>query len=200
MSDSLGPHRQHHARLLCPSLSPGVCSNYGHWVNDAIQPSHPLWPAKKKNEYLPLSCSGLSAFCLFSTALTKIFCLCCQNLGSLCTDDKQKIWRQLWRREEWLYFFGRQRGSTLRTVLLSLENSIVYSVCCSVVSDSATPWIMTCQDPLSMGVLQARIPEWLTISSSRGSSQPRNRTQVFCLVGGLFTIWATRGALENGRG
>ena len=26
----------------CPSLSPGVCSNSCHWVNDTIQPSHPL--------------------------------------------------------------------------------------------------------------------------------------------------------------
>ena len=27
MSDSLWPHEQQHARLPCPSLSPGVCSN-----------------------------------------------------------------------------------------------------------------------------------------------------------------------------
>ena len=28
----------------------------------------------------------------------------------------------------------------------------------------------------------------------RGSSQPREGTQVFCIVGGFFTIWATREA------
>ena len=27
MSDSLGPHELQHARLPCPSVSPGVCSN-----------------------------------------------------------------------------------------------------------------------------------------------------------------------------
>ena len=40
-------------------------------------------------------------------------------------------------------------------------------------------------------ILQARILEWEAISSSRGSSQPRNQTQVSCFAGRLFTIWAT---------
>ena len=35
--------------------------------------------------------------------------------------------------------------------------------------------------PLSMGILQARILEWVAISSSRGSSQPRDRTHVSCI-------------------
>ena len=36
--------------------------------------------------------------------------------------------------------------------------------------------------------------EWLAISFSRGSSQPRDQTRVSCLVGRRFTIWATREA------
>ena len=32
-----------------------------------------------------------------------------------------------------------------------------------------------------MGILQARIWEWVAISSSRGSSQPRDRTRVSCI-------------------
>ena len=32
------------------------------------------------------------------------------------------------------------------------------------------------QAPLSIGILQARILEWVAVSSSRGSSQPRDRT------------------------
>ena len=44
VSDSLWPHGLQHARLPWPSLSPRVCSNSVHWVNDAIQPSHPLSP------------------------------------------------------------------------------------------------------------------------------------------------------------
>ena len=32
--------------------------------------------------------------------------------------------------------------------------------------------------------------------SSRESSQPRDQTQVSCIAGGFFTIWATREAQE----
>ena len=48
-------------------------------------------------------------------------------------------------------------------------------------SDSATPW-----------TLQARILEWVAVPFSRGSSQPRDRTQVSIIAGGFFTSWATR--------
>ena len=45
------------------------------------------------------------------------------------------------------------------------------------------------QVPLSMQILQARILEWVAMPSSRGSSQPRGRTQISCIAGGFFTIW-----------
>ena len=38
----------------------------------------------------------------------------------------------------------------------------------------ATPWTVARQAPLSMGILQARILEWVAVPSSRGSSQPRD--------------------------
>ena len=44
------------------------------------------------------------------------------------------------------------------------------------------------------GILQARILEWVAIPFSRGSSQPREQTQVSHIVGGFFTSWATREA------
>ena len=46
------------------------------------------------------------------------------------------------------------------------------------------------------GILQARILEWVAMPSSRGFSQPRDWTQVSCIAGGFFTIWATREAQE----
>ena len=45
---------------------------------------------------------------------------------------------------------------------------------------------------ICQGILQARILEWIAISFSRGSSQPRDWTQVSCIVGRFITIWATR--------
>ena len=42
-----------------------------------------------------------------------------------------------------------------------------------------TLWTVACEAPLSMGILQARILDWVAMPSSRGSSQPRDQTQVF---------------------
>ena len=41
------------------------------------------------------------------------------------------------------------------------------------------------------GVLQARILEWVAFPFSRGSSQPRGRTQISHIAGGFFTSWAS---------
>ena len=42
------------------------------------------------------------------------------------------------------------------------------------------------------GILQARILEWVAISFSRGSSRPRDGTQVSHIAGRSFNLWATR--------
>ena len=44
------------------------------------------------------------------------------------------------------------------------------------------------------GILQARTLEWVTISFSKASSQPRNQSQVSHIADRLFTVWATREA------
>ena len=46
---------------------------------------------------------------------------------------------------------------------------------CSVVSDYTV-----------YGILQARILEWVAFPFSRGSSQPRDRTEVSCIAGRLL--------------
>ena len=47
----------------------------------------------------------------------------------------------------------------------------------------ATLWTVVRQAPLSMGILQARILEWVAMPSSRGSSQPRDGTWVSYVSG-----------------
>ena len=44
------------------------------------------------------------------------------------------------------------------------------------------------------GIFQGRIQKWLAVPFSRGSSRPRDRTQVSCIAGKFFTIWATAAA------
>ena len=58
---------------------------------------------------------------------------------------------------------------------------------------------MDCSLPGSsiQGIFQARILEWVAISFSRASSWPRDWTQVSCVVGRRFIVWATREILER---
>ena len=52
--------------------------------------------------------------------------------------------------------------------------------------------LMDCSPPGSSvhggGILQARILEWVVISFSKGSSRPREGTQVFCIAGRFFSV------------
>ena len=58
--------------------------------------------------------------------------------------------------------------------------------------------IVDCSPPSSSihGILQARTLEWVAISFSRGSSWPRDWTQVSRIASRCFNFWATREAQE----
>ena len=68
-------------------------------------------------------------------------------------------------------------------------------------SSGNSEWVEVAQscptlcDPMDYtvhGILQARTLEWEAFPFSRGSSQPRDRTQVSCIAGRFFTNWAIR--------
>ena len=94
---------------------------------------------------------------------------------------------------------GRKRGWIWRTVN-GMKHQLLrhvpykwgsWSWSRSVVSNSLRP--VDCSPPSSSihGILQARILEWVAMSFSRGSSQPRAQTQVSSIAEEFFTIWAT---------
>ena len=58
----------------------------------------------------------------------------------------------------------------------------------------AVLWVGNLPGSSVHGILQARILEWVAISFSRGSSWPRNQTQVSYIAGRFFTNWAIREA------
>ena len=62
-----------------------------------------------------------------------------------------------------------------------------------VLCAQACPTLWLCSLPgFSVhGIFQARILQWVTISSSRGSSWPRDQTWVSCIAGGSFTTSVT---------
>ena len=80
-------------------------------------------------------------------------------------------------------------------------DSLIITLCPSSCAQSlshvwlfVTPWNVAHQAPLSMEILQARILEWIAMPSSRGSSQPSDRTCISHTAGEFFTVWAAREA------
>ena len=73
-------------------------------------------------------------------------------------------------------------------------------LCCALLQRRVQLFVtlrtVACQAPLSMGILQQEYLEWVAMPSSRGSSQPRDQTQVSCLADGFFTFLATREAQQ----
>ena len=81
-------------------------------------------------------------------------------------------------------------------ICLPVQGCVLVAQSCPTLCDP-----MGCSPPGSSvhWILPARILKWIAISS-RGSSQPRDRTWVFCTAGRFFTIWATRKASTGDTG
>ena len=82
-------------------------------------------------------------------------------------------------------------------LILSCHSDIWFHL--NLVKVKVTPSCPTVCCPVDYAVheiLQAWILELVAFPFSRGSSQPRDWTQVLFIVGRFFTSWATRGAQE----
>ena len=75
--------------------------------------------------------------------------------------------------------------TVLEMRLLCVCVTVWVCVNCSFLFDSVTPWTLAHQAPLSMEFTR---PEWVVIPFSRGSSWPRDPTQVSCIAGRFFII------------
>ena len=89
----------------------------------------------------------------------------------------------------WELTWGGQRNRSSREGLGQILSD--FKICCAVLS---RVWLLTIlwnvahQAPLSMGFFQERIQEWVAISSSKGSSWPRDWTHISCVscIAGRF--------------
>ena len=81
--------------------------------------------------------------------------------------------------------------SQLRTIL---KVKILVAQSCPSLCDP-----LDCNPPGSSvhEILQIRTLEWVAISSSKGSSWPRDQTQVSHIADGFFTLWTIRDALDS---
>ena len=82
--------------------------------------------------------------------------------------------------------------------------AIAFSIHISIVSSvpQLCPTLcnpMDCILPSSSvhGIFQARVLEWIAISFSRGSSQPRDQTLVSCIANRFFITWAIGKSCEQ---
>ena len=119
----------------------------------------------------------------------------------LCIEVKQAGWQYtaLYIVEVKKLKAARESCVTFACLLLchhSSKHRFTYIFKFSEVKLLSRVWLcdpMDCNLPGSIHeIFQARILEWVAISFSRGSSQPRDRTRVSRIVGRCFTFWATR--------
>ena len=113
---------------------------------------------------------------------------CIPSNGKTCPLQNNIILNfcKLRKHEKGISFFFFEKG-----ISLSVSVSIFCAMQCLVAQLCLTLWDPMNhihQAPLSMGILQARILEWVAMPSSRRSSPPRGWT---CITRGFFTIWAT---------
>ena len=102
--------------------------------------------------------------------------------------DSCSAWRSLWPLAHFLL-----SSFPWSRVCFCLFKVSKVCVSCSVVSDSLQPHGLYSLPGSSIHrSLQARIPEWVAIPFSRGSSWPRDQTWVPHIADRCFTIWATR--------
>ena len=74
------------------------------------------------------------------------------------------------------------------------EVKVLVAQSCPPLSD---PMDCSPPGPTVHGILQARVLEWVAMSVSRGTSQPRDQTWVSHIAGRFFTVWATREAIPK---
>ena len=91
-----------------------------------------------------------------------------------------QLWQHGWIQRVLYYFTTWNKSDRERQILDDLNSACVLS-CFRHVQLFAIPWTAALQAPLSMGILQARILEWVAMPSSRESSQPRDRTCISCV-------------------
>ena len=164
MSNSLWPHELQHARPPCPSHTPGLTSI------ELVMPSSHLILCRP----LPLLPPIPPSIRVFSNEST------------------------LWMRwpKYWSFSFSticnlESENPYVLLVTMIESGSVVYSLGC--VHLFVTPWTVAHQSPVH-AISQIILLEWVTISFSKVSSWPKDRTHDSCIGRRVLYCWATEEA------
>ena len=164
-----------------------------HWVGDAIQPSHPL-SSPSPPAPNPYQHQGLFQWVNSSNEVAKVLefpllpafkvCMCVCSFALFFYLFFLFICSEFCHTLEW-----NSHGFTCVPNPIPPPCSFAL-----VMSDSVQPCGLSLPGSSIHGILQARILAPVAISFSRWCSQPRDRAQVSCIAGSLFTVWASREA------
>ena len=100
--------------------------------------------------------------------------------------------------ENWTVILVAQHYIYLKSLNYTHE-TVSFIDCCCLVAQLClilcNPMDCSPPGPSVHEISQARMLEWVAISSSRGSSQPSSQTHVFCIGRWILYHWATRKAI-----
>ena len=195
MSDCLQPHGLQHARLPCPSSTPGACSNScpsSEWRHPTISSS--VIPFSSCLQSLPASSSFQMSHLILRIRWPKYWSF------SFSISPSNEHSGLIFFRMDWFYLLEVQE--TLKS-LLQYHSSKASILQCSAffMVQLSHPYVTTgktialtrrtfvCNpmDYTVRGILQDRILEWVDFPYSRVSSQSRDRTQISRIAGRFFT-------------
>ena len=195
MSDSVWPHRRPPTRLLCSWDSPGKNTGVG---------CHFLLQCRKMNieHEVAQSCPTLSDLMdcsLPDSSVHGIFQARVLEWGAIAFSKSDVRPRQVSKRRQTTSEPCSSKYHKM-AAHAHIWSSFIQKRASLVTQSSpilCNP--MDCSPPGSSGhgIFQARILEWVSISFSRGSSPPRDQTQVSHIVGRCFTVWATREVIQK---
>ena len=127
-----------------------------------------------------------------------------KNISGHCQlspEEQNHSWLRTTMIEDKLDWGGGMRSDFWGFFFFFLPRNKVIKMYVAVVQSLSSVWLwdsMECSPPGSSvhGISQARILEWVAMSSSRGYSPPRDQTCVSCIGRRILYHWATREAIK----
>ena len=121
-------------------------------------------------------------------------CFCTESWEITINHQNRIVFRKwLFKKIKWLRVGSFDSNEHI--LLTASSNRLVFSffiLWSEVKVAQSCPTLCNPVDYTGHGILQARILAWAAVLFSRGSSQPRDQTQISCAAGRFFTSWATR--------
>ena len=142
-----------------------------------LEPARLLYPGNSPGKNTGVDCHSLQW--IFPTQGSKPYFLHCKQILDHLSHEGSS-------QEQ------KKRETACWTSLLVTPGGSIWSIVIFIFQSETWKWkslspVWLLTTPSTVGILQARILEGIAFPFSRGSSQPRDQTQVSCIAGRFFT-------------